>query len=239
MLTNGLSLLIGVARAGYLSKQTTRGRNPGTGCVLEGVLVEVLAAAKNGLARVLETTLAQAGVESVILTEPEAAISRLRAAARRSDMVVLLDFEMPGLSGTRAVHLARTLVGNRPLGILTDLAAPGMARRAWAAGASGILPADLGPDALRAALALLSAGQRFVIVSDTMETIPLHPAAALTDRELQVLHGLCDGLQNKEIAHRFGIREVTVKMHVRAIGRKLGARNRTHAAMIARDREIV
>ncbi len=61
----------------------------------------------------------------------------------------------------------------------------------------------------------------------------------LSDRELQVLAGICNGMQNKEIAHDFNVQEVTVKMHVRAIIRKLGARNRTHAAMLARDLHLI
>ena len=64
-------------------------------------------------------------------------------------------------------------------------------------------------------------------------------AQKLSDRELQVLAGVCKGLQNKEIAHDFNIKEVTVKMHVRAVIRKLDAKNRTHAAMIARDLGLV
>lgn len=174
-------------------------------------------------------------MEVELVTDPAAAISRLQAVQD----VTLLDFEMPGLSGTRAVQLARSLLGERPLGVVYGLAAPGMAQRALSAGATGVIPDQLDAEAMKAALVLLSQGQRFVIFSGTVAMVPFDAAASLTDRELQVLHGLCDGLQNKEIAHRFGIREVTVKMHVRAIVRKLDARNRTHAAMIARDLDIV
>lgn len=197
--------------------------------------MKVLVAARLDLAENLMRTLQTAAAEVELVTHPAAAISRLSAA----EGVTLLDFDMPGLAGTRAVQLARSLVGDRPLGVVYDLAAPGMAQRAMSAGATAVLPATLDAPALAAALTLLARGQRFVIYGNAVEMVPFDAAAALTDRELQVLHGVCDGLQNKEIAHRFGIREVTVKMHVRAIIRKLGARNRTHAAMIARDLDIV
>ncbi len=197
--------------------------------------MKVLVAASRNLAGLLEKSLEAACVEVDLVTDPAAAISRLQAA----EGVTLLDFDMPGLGGTRAVQLARSLLGERPLGVVCGLAAPGMAQRALSAGATGVLPDELDAETLKAALVLLRNGKRFAIFGDAAKMVPFDAAALLTDRELQVLHGVCDGLQNKEIAHRFGIREVTVKMHVRAIVRKLDARNRTHAAMIARDLEIV
>jgi len=174
-------------------------------------------------------------VEVELVTEPAAAVSRLQAV----EDVTLLDFDMKGLGGTRAVQLARSLLADRPLGVVYGRATPAMAARALSAGATGVIPEDLDAETLNAALVLLRNCHRFAIFGEAVEMVPYDAAAALTDRELQVLHGVCDGLQNKEIAHRFGIREVTVKMHVRAIVRKLGARNRTQAAMIARDLEIV
>jgi DNA-binding NarL/FixJ family response regulator len=54
-----------------------------------------------------------------------------------------------------------------------------------------------------------------------------------------VLRGLCAGKSNKEIARDHDLQEVTVKLHVSTLSRKLGARNRTHAAMIARDHHLI
>ena len=60
-------------------------------------------------------------------------------------------------------------------------------------------------------------------------------AARMGGREVDVLRGLCRGLSNKEIARDLDLQEVTVKLHVKTLSRKLDARNRTHAAMIARS----
>ncbi|PIE08241.1 MAG: DNA-binding response regulator [Rhodobacterales bacterium] len=201
--------------------------------------LKVLVAARRGLANVLMNLLEEVGIEAEPVADPAEALARLRAVAGVDGLIVLLDYEMPGLSGTRGTQLARSLLGERPLGLVCSLAGPGTARRMLSAGATAVLPAGLTAEALRASLGLLAIRQRCVIVGHDVATVPFDAAASLTERELQVLCGICDGLQNKEIAHRFGIREVTVKMHVRAIVRKLGARNRTHAAMIARDMEIV
>ncbi len=63
--------------------------------------------------------------------------------------------------------------------------------------------------------------------------------AGLRPREREVLQGLAEGLSNREIADRLHLQEVTVKLHVKTLSRKLNARNRTHAAMIARDNGLI
>ena len=88
-------------------------------------------------------------------------------------------------------------------------------------------------------LSLMHTGLRIPTLNEDVLPDPSVVAQKLSDRELQVLAGVCKGLQNKEIAHDFNIKEVTVKMHVRAVIRKLDAKNRTHAAMIARDLGLV
>ena len=59
--------------------------------------------------------------------------------------------------------------------------------------------------------------------------------AALTQREREVLDYLKDGLANKEIARALDLQEVTIKLHIRGICRKLGAKNRTQAALRAQE----
>lgn len=109
------------------------------------------------------------------------------------------------------------------------------ANRALLLGACGVLDIELCDQALGHALRMLLMGNCILAYRGDKPTLPLRETTPLSDREQQVLRGICDGLQNKEIAHLYQIKEVTVKMHVRAIIRKLNARNRTHAAMLARD----
>lgn len=197
--------------------------------------MKVLVVANPKLGGRLETTLQEIGVETEVVSNSGLARSRLRVAEGMS----FLDCDMAGFGGTRAVQAARSLLGKRPLAVVYSVASPGMAYRTLSAGATGVIPDTLDADAMKAVLALLKTGDRFAILNDSVYLAPFDAATTLTDRELQILQGVCDGLQNKEIAHRFNITEVTVKMHVRAIIRKLGARNRTHVAMIARDLNIV
>lgn len=153
--------------------------------------------------------------------------------------VLLLDFDLPGLSGLNGIQTVHAALGARALGALVPNASCELAKRVVASGARGVLPPNLSSTGMSHAIELLVNGEIFVMFDHRF--LPNAPATAnvLSERELQVLHGICGGGQNKEIAHDFGIREVTVKMHVRAIIRKLGARNRTHAAMIAKDLGLV
>ena len=64
-------------------------------------------------------------------------------------------------------------------------------------------------------------------------------SSRLTPREIEVVRGIAAGKSNKEIARDLGVQEVTIKLHVKTLSRKLDARNRTHAAMRARDLGLV
>lgn len=103
------------------------------------------------------------------------------------------------------------------------------------AGSTAVVPSSIRAEQLASILAMIKSGMRVAVLHAKTGPHRIAAVEKLSDREMQVLNGICNGLQNKEIAHGFSIKEVTVKMHVRGIIRKLGARNRTHAAMIARD----
>ena len=88
------------------------------------------------------------------------------------------------------------------------------------------------------AIRFMAAGETFVPYS-FMQEAEAKTVANLTERETEVLRGLCEGKSNKEIARDLDLQEVTIKLHVKTLCRKLDAKNRTQAAMIARDRKLV
>ncbi len=160
------------------------------------------------------------------------------AAVRRGGGhdLVLLDFRMPGMEALAGLARMQE-VARCPVAILSGTAPPEMARRALRAGAAGFLPKTLAPQALIAAVRRILAGD--IYAPCDFLTSDRNPEAeadiALTARERDVLTGVSDGKSNKEIARDLAIQEVTVKLHLKTLSRKLGARNRTHAAMLARD----
>jgi DNA-binding NarL/FixJ family response regulator len=92
--------------------------------------------------------------------------------------------------------------------------------------------------AMIGAIRLMVLGEVFMPVSFQQQAGSANEAN-LTTRETEVLRALCDAKSNKEIARELNLQEVTIKLHVKTLCRKLDARNRTQAAMIARDRQLV
>nr|WP_255552207.1 LuxR C-terminal-related transcriptional regulator [Maritimibacter dapengensis] len=140
---------------------------------------------------------------------------------------------------TELATLARMAPGTRIFALLDQTGGVRHAEQLVAAGAAASVSRSVTTDQLRELLKLVDEGMTVSAIETNDEGRTELPREKLSVRELQVLHGICCGLQNKEIAHGFRIKEVTVKMHVRGIIRKLEARNRTHAAMLARDRGLV
>lgn len=174
--------------------------------------------------------------EIAVETEPNRLVARFNG--HDAPDVLLLDFDFPGFSGLNGIRAALDVISGCPLGVLVSSVKQDSAALAMTVGAKAVLPFDMSIKAFSAAVSLLQDGVSFAIIDREHVVTRLRDMSTLSEREIQVLNGICKGLQNKEIAYAFDIQEVTVKMHARAIIRKLGARNRTHAAMIARDMGI-
>lgn len=114
---------------------------------------------------------------------------------------------------------------------------PGMTSNAW-----GVLPLNSSPDELQTAVRALYQGllvgapelmgQILTTPPQDGDILNQHESEALTERELQVLELLAQGLANKQIALQLGISEHTVKFHISGIYSKLGATSRTEAVRL-------
>ncbi|KNG93080.1 response regulator transcription factor [Pseudaestuariivita atlantica] len=152
--------------------------------------------------------------------------------------LVLLDYSMPGMDGLKGLERVINTGATRPVAIMSGTAPKAVAQEALDAGAIGFLPKTMAAASMVNAVRFMAAGETFVPVKFMTEeaeeeTNPL--AKGLSPRELEVLGGLCRGLANKEIARELDLQEVTIKLHVKTLCRKLEAKNRTHAAMIAKE----
>lgn len=152
--------------------------------------------------------------------------------------LVLLDYSMPGMNGLDG--LSKMLIANekRPVAILSGTAPREVAEAALKAGAQGFLPKTLAAKSLLTAARFMAEGEIYAPFGFLQQTDD-DSAGPLTKRELEVVRGICQGKSNKEIARDMELQEVTIKLHVKTLSRKLNARNRTHAAMIARDRYLI
>ncbi len=156
--------------------------------------------------------------------------------------LVLLDYSMPGMNGLDGLARALETSYGRPVAIMSGTATKAVAQQAIDAGAIGFLPKTMAAKSLVNAVRFMAMGETyipldFINAEDQTSTAPL--AKLLSERELQVLGGLCRGLSNKEIARELNLQEVTIKLHVKTLSRKLDAKNRTHAAMIAKEAGII
>ncbi len=143
---------------------------------------------------------------------------------------------------------ASQLASEATIVVLSDHSEPRWFAEALRAGVRAVLPSDIPPDQLVAALGAAAAG---LIVMHPVEVAALLPAAEpasrplaelaepLTPREGEVLQMLASGLANKEIAARLAISEHTVKFHVASILGKLGAGSRTEAVSLGIRRGLV
>lgn len=155
--------------------------------------------------------------------------------------LVLLDLDMPGMNGLDGLRRALALKGAPLVALISGQATREIAQQALDAGAAGFVPKTMPARSLVNAIKFMAMGEQFAPVEfmtgkDDAISESAHPLAKkLTEREMQVLKGLTAGQTNKEIARDLDLAEPTIKLHVKTLYRKIGAGNRTKAAMIARE----
>jgi DNA-binding NarL/FixJ family response regulator len=186
----------------------------------------------------LSSLLASAEDVDVVGEAADGAQALVAAAQTRPD-VVLMDLSMPVLDGVAAT---RRLLAAQPevrVVMLSSFSDRVRVRDAVAAGAIGYVLKDCTTEELRSAVRAAAQGHAPLDPRVAGALLPSpetdEPAAALSDRERQVLRLASQGLANKQIARTLGIAERTVKVHLGSVFRRIGVTDRTSAALWARD----
>lgn len=202
----------------------------------EGRISVLLADDHHLLAETLRLYLeAQGGFAVTVVGTLDEALAALRGA---DFDCALLDLDMPGMFGLAGLERAMA-VTTAPVVLFSGLVRGDGGMRAVELGAAGFIPKTLGPQSVAAAIRLVAAGERYVPMADRRPRAPTADGVPLTRREEQVLRQLCEGATNRDIAGGLGLTEVAVKMHVRTLCAKLGAANRTQAAIIGMQSGLV
>lgn len=147
--------------------------------------------------------------------------------------VVLLDLNLPGMSGIETMEAIRKDFPSARIVVLTAYRGDVQAMRAFKAGAVGYLLKNMLRKELLDTIRAVAAGRKRIPVEVAHELVQHSLDDALTDREIQVLKRVAQGIPNKVIAAEMNLAEPTVKSHLQNIFQKLGANDRTHAVTIA------
>jgi DNA-binding NarL/FixJ family response regulator len=154
--------------------------------------------------------------------------------------LLLLDLNMPGAQGFSALVHLRALQPQLPIVVVSAREEPAVMRRALDHGAIGFIPKSADARTLGDAIASVLAGDRWAPASaldapaaNADEHAVAQRLRELTPQQFRVLQMLGAGLLNKQIAYELGVSEATIKAHMTAILRKLGASNRTQAVLLA------
>lgn len=148
---------------------------------------------------------------------------------------LLLDLDMPGMDGLTGLALLRADWPTIPIVVVSASRDPAVARRTHDLGASAYIDKSASLDDIAAAVEAVLNGEIIAPPQVASGETFAQRAAQLTPQQWRVLALMVHGDQNKQIAWKLGVGEVTVKAHVTVILRKLGVRSRTQAVIEARD----
>ncbi|RII98059.1 MULTISPECIES: response regulator [Clavibacter] len=238
-----------------MSAEPTDPTAPAAPASIRVLLVDDQALVRAGIRVILES---EDGIE--VVGEAADGEEGVRLAAALAPDVICMDVQMPRVDGLEAT---RRIVADPAIGaavlMLTTFDREDYLFTALDAGASGFVLKSASPESLVEAVHVIARGDALLSPDVTrrvierfgrgsadaastapIPTIPTDPRVlTLTDRELEVLRLLAEGLANAEIAERLYLGEATVKTHVSRLLLKLGVRDRVQAVVFAYERGIV
>jgi DNA-binding NarL/FixJ family response regulator len=213
--------------------------------------IRLLIVDDQSLTRVGLRVVLQDAADIEVVGEAESGPEAVRLTAQLKPNVVLMDLKMPGGDGIEATRVIRQECPATQVLILTVYSEPGLFRKAIAAGAVGYVLKDISPENMIRAIRAVHQGRTMIntniarqlledLASNGFGTEPVRRGLhGLTDRDLEVLVEVARGLADKEIAAKLFLSESTVKSHLRSIYRRLGLRNRAHAAAWAIEKNLL
>ena len=160
--------------------------------------------------------------------------------------LLLLDLNMPGVSGFSALAWIRQNHASLPTVVVSAIEDAAIMRRSLRHGASGFIPKSASISAIENGIDAVLQGDIWLPEGvdaagndlESGEAAVAANLATLTPHQFRVLMMLGEGLLNKQIAFELGVSEATIKAHVTAIFRKMGVSNRTQAVLAVQELSV-
>lgn len=186
--------------------------------------------------------------EMKVIGEASDGFSAVEKIQKNPPHLSLIDVDMPGISGIRAIRILRKAVPEMKILVLSTYDDERYINEAMSAGADGYLLKCIEVDDLVKVIRSVCEGKPIVspfmlnlsVESGTGEVAEeLVEPTALTQREKEILKAIIDGRSNKEISDLLFISIETVKSHIKSIYHKLQVRNRVEATLIAMKKKLL
>ena len=189
----------------------------------------------------------RSGVAALLASQPDMQLVGEAANGREAILqfrthqpdVTLMDLQMPEMNGLEATIAIRAEFPEARIIVLTTFAGDVQVLRALQAGARGYLLKTLLDKELLSTIRSVHGGKKTLSAEASYQLAEHATDESLTPAEVEVLRLIAAGNANKQIADRLAVTEDTIKGRVKNILSKLGANDRTHAAMIGLKRGII
>ena len=187
------------------------------------------------------------GIAAIINSQPDMLMVAQASTGREAIQqfrehrpdVTLMDLRLPDISGIDAMIAIRSEFPDARIVMLTTFEGDVEIQRSLAAGARGYVLKNMPPKELAGVVRQIHAGRKQIPQQVAAQLAEHLSDEALTEREREVLRHVADGGRNRDIAEKLFISEETVKVHIKHVMEKLGARDRTEAVAIGLRRGII
>src|SRR3989441_12623433 len=192
-------------------------------------------------------TLLREGIAAIINSQPDMVLiaeasngtEAIQKFKEHRPDVTLMDLRLPDINGVDSLMAIRADAPDARIIMLSTFEGDVEIQRALQAGARAYMLKSMPPKELVDVIRQVQAGKKRIPTEIATHLAEHLSDEALTDREIEVLKHIAGGNRNRDIAERLFISEETVKVHIKHIMEKLGARDRTQAVAIAVRRGII
>ena len=207
--------------------------------MIQSTHIKILLADDHSIVRQGLATIIDRDPEMTVVAQAEDGQQAIALFLEYQPDVTLMDLRMPQMGGVEAITAICAEFKQARIMVLTTYDGDEDIYRGLQAGAQGYLLKDAKPHELLNAIRMIHSGQKYVPPEVGAKLVQRMSNPELSERELDVLRLMAQGMNNLDIAAALNIGESTVKSHVNRILSKLGVNDRTQAVIVAIKRGIV